>query len=548
MDVHNSQTAWQAQTWVYLRMSTEEQEDSPLTQGQHTGEFIQQNSLPAWSRTYFDLGKSGGSLEKRPSMLVMLAEAERLRPACIVFYRLDRAFRNAEEQAVALNRLKRLGIQLMKVRDPNLQGPMGELIDGILGNINQFERQLTGMRIRDHNLAMAQRGEWPGGTPPFGYKYRKALREHRGRKQVTVASGGLEPDDQEWTIARQLWDWALAGYRKVEIADMANAAGYRRRGGLAWSTEAVTQMLISKTYAGYVPFARHARMHGRMKRQWDRAEWYPGNHTPLITIEEWMRVQATTNSQMGQRRAHSRPRAELAGLIRCRLCGASVVANSYTKDGGYHYTCQGAVKHEADHPHWSRRDWVIHFGIQRILDEVTTAMPAEPPGHLSDAQRDAIKDEIQRLKNQARRQRTLFELGEYNDDLEEYKRRRRELEVQIAAKEAELASSGPSTAELLRRWETLRGWEVAYEGATTVREKQRVWGALLEEVRADGGTLRVRLRDFSPTVARTWEIDLPPNRARRPGSRCGRGVVGERKSGTTRSAMEHLELLPRPVT
>ncbi|HWI65201.1 MAG TPA: recombinase family protein, partial [Symbiobacteriaceae bacterium] len=291
------------QTWVYLRMSTEEQEDSPLTQAQHTGEFLQQNGLPPWTRTYFDLGKSGGSVERRPGMLAMLAEAERLRPACIVFYRLDRAFRNAEEQAVAIGRLKRLGVQILKVRDPNLQGPMGELIDGILGNINQFERQLTGMRIRDHNLAMAQRGEWPGGAPPFGYRYTRAVRENRGR---TLIPGRLEPDGKEWPVARQLWDWALAGHRKVEIVEMANAAGYRRRSGAPWNTEALTLMLISKTYAGYVPFARHVRMHGRMKRQYDRAEWYPGGHTPLVTLAEWAQVQASTNARMGQRRAHSR--------------------------------------------------------------------------------------------------------------------------------------------------------------------------------------------------------------------------------------------------
>lgn len=499
-------------------MSTEEQEDSPFTQGQHTGEFLQQNGLPTWTRTYFDLGKSGGSLEKRPSMMTMLAEAERLKPTCILFYRLDRAFRNAEEQAVALNRLRRLGVQILKVRDPNLQGPMGELIDGILGTINQFERQLTGMRIRDHNQAMAQRGEWPGGTPPFGYKYAKAVRESRGRKNATAVPGRLEPDEKEWPVARQIWEWALAGYRKVEIVDMANAAGYRRRGGATWSTEALTLMLISKTYAGYVPFARHLRMHGRMKRQYDRAEWYPGHHTPLITVEEWMRVQASTNSRMGQRRAHSRPRCELAGLIRCRLCGGAVLAHSYTKDGGYHYNCAAAVKHEVDHPYWSRREWVIHMAIQRILDEVVSALPEEPPSTLTEAHRESFQAEIQRLKNQIRRQRTMFELGEYNDDLEEYQRRRRELGTQVAALEVMLPSAGPSPSDLVQRWDSLRHWEAAYEGAPSVREKQRVWASLLEEVRTDAATLFIRLRDFGPSVDRAWQVELPPLRARRPGS------------------------------
>lgn len=515
----------EGQTWVYLRMSTEEQEDSPVTQGQHTGTFIDQTGLPPWTRTYFDLGKSGGSLEKRPGMLTMLGEAERLRPACIVFYRLDRAFRNAEEQAVALNRLKRLGLQILKVRDPNLQGPMGELIDGILGNINQFERQLTGMRIRDHNLAMAQRGEWPGGAPPFGYTYVKSVRETRGRKQATVLPGRLEPDPKEWPTARQLWDWALAGYRKVEIAEMANAAGYRRRSGAPWNTEALTLLLLSKTYAGFVPFARHARMHGRLKRQYDRAEWYRGHHTPLVTDEEWMQVQATTNARMGQRRAHSRPRSELAGLIRCRLCCGPAVAHSYTKDGGYHYTCSRAAKREADHPSWSRREWVIHMGVQRVLDEVAAVLPEGPPGEFADPHRESRQAELQRLKLQMKRQRTLFELGEYHDDLEAYQRRRRGLEAQVAALEAGLTPSGQAPSALIRRWESLQNWEAAYECAPSVRERQRVWGALIEEITADASLLSIRLRDFGPAVKRHWELSLPPLRTRRSGS-CRTAEVG----------------------
>jgi ribosomal protein L32 len=480
-------------------------------------------------------------------MMTMLAEAERLRPSCIVFYRLDRAFRNAEEQAVALNRLKRMGLQILKVRDPNLQGPMGELIDGILGNINQFERQLTGMRIRDHNLAMAQRGEWPGGAPPFGYKYVEAVRETRGRKNSSVLPGRLEPHEKEWVIARQVWDWALAGYRKVEIVDMANAAGYRRRGGGPWSTDALTLMLISKTYAGHVPFARHVRMHGRMKRQYERAKWYPGHHTPLITVEEWMKVQATTNSRMGQRRAHSRPRCELAGLIRCRFSGGPVLAHSYTKDGGYHFNCGASVKHEVDHPYWSRREWVIHMAIQRILDAVVDAMPSEPPEGLDNAHRESIQEEIQRIRNQIKRQRTLFELGEYNDDLEEYKRRRRELEMQAATLEAKLASAGPSSSDLYRRWDTLRNWEAAYEGARSVRERQRVWSSLVEEVRADACCLFVRLRDFGPGVEREWEVELPPMRTRRPGSRCGTGTVGNRKAGASTGFLVKAASPPRQI-
>ncbi len=529
-------------------MSTETQEDSPATQGQHTAEFIQAHQLPTWTRTYYDLGITGSTVDKRPGIMQLLRDAEVHKPAAIVFYKLDRAFRNSYEQTAALRHLKKLRIKVLKVRDPNIEGPQGELIDSVLGAVNQFERELTGIRIRDHNQAMAQRGEWPGGAPPFGYRYIKAKREQVGRKRVTVEPGRLEPDPIEAPVARQIWDWALQGYRKSEIVDMANAAGYLRRSGLPWSMEAITQLLINKTYAGYVPFARHIRMHGRMKRQPDRAEWYPGQHQALITLEEYLRVQATTNSRMGQRQAHSRARTELAGLYRCLLCGAPVIGNSYTADGGYHYTCQGAVKRNSDHGLWSRRDWVIHMALPVILDRATESLPDEIPRAESDERREFIAREIERLKQRKRRMRTLFELGEYDDDLEEYKRKSRDLETQIAAKEAELASAGPGQEELAQRWELLRNWEEAYEAAEgDIRERQRFWASLIEEVKSDAHHLVVRLRDFGPAVTREWEIDLPPLRTRRPGTRVGKGIVGQRKSGRTRSKVLNLQLQPRPV-
>lgn len=165
-----------------------------------------------------------------------------------------------------------------------------------------------------------------------------------------------------------------------------------------------------------------------------------------------------------------------------------------------------AVKHEVVHPCWSRRDWVIHMAVQRILDTVVDAMPEEPPEGLNDAHRESIEDDIQRVKSQMKRQRTLFELGEYNDDLEEHKRRRRELEIQVAALEARLATAGPTSSDTFQRWNTLRNWEAAYVGAQTIREKQRVWGSLLEQVRVDASSIWIRLRDFGPEVDRDGRL------------------------------------------
>lgn len=528
----------QAESWNYLRMSTDAgQEDSPQTQGQLTGQFIAEQQLPAWTRTYFDLAITGATVDKRPGIMTMLTDAEKVRPAYIVFYKLDRAFRNSYEQAAALKRLKKLGVKVLKVRDPNIEGPQGELIDTVLGGVNQFERELTGLRIRDHNLTMAQRGEWPGGTPPYGYRYRQPTVETHGRKRVVLEAGGLEPDPIEWTVARQIWDWAIAGYRKSEIVDLSNQAGHRRRNGGLWTAGEVLKLLRSRTYAGYVPYGLHSREHGRSRRE-DKAEWHPGRHQALVSIEEYARVQATTNSRIGQRHAHKRSRAELAGLIRCRLCGGPVTMG-YDGSGSY-YTCSHAAKRGAEHPYWNRREWVFHWALQSVIDHIVAALPATPPPGLGQAARESILRDIEGLRSQLRRQRTLFEVGEYNDDLDEYRRRKRELEMRIAAREADLATAGPSPEVLGQRWEVLRTWEQLYESAGNIQERKRAWALIVESIATDAGLLTVTLKDFGPLVDRTWAVDLPPPKTRRPGTVSGRGVV---KKGY----LARTEITPRPV-
>lgn len=537
------------ETWNYVRMSTDLQEDSPLTQDQHTDSFINGQNLPVWTRTYFDLAVSAGSMDRRPGLLQLIADAERERPAAVVFYKLDRAFRNSYEQGVAMQRLKRAGVRILKVADPNIEGPQGELIDTVLGAVAQFERELTGMRIRDHNQAMARRGEWPGGAPPFGYRYIKAVRETHGRKRVTIAPGRLEPDPVEWPIARQIWDWALAGYRKSEIAGMANAAGYRRRNGEPWDTEAIRLILINKTYAGYVPFGRNRSVHGRRIRQDDRAEWYPGQHQPMVTLEEYLQVQATTNTKVGQRRPHRRPRNELAGLIRCSICGGPVAANGTYPDGGYQYGCMDALLRGVQHPTWNRRDWVIHMALEQILDQIVESyLPTAPAAISIDDQRAAAEREVEAVRRQIKRLRDLYLMGEFEDDMEEYQRRRAELDARLRAAEVRLAKAGPSMEQVQANWERLRDWREVYlatEG--NVRERQRFWATFFESILTDGRTLLATLRNFGPGVPREWEVELPPVRTRRPGTQVGRGIVGERKRGRTRSAILNGVGSVRPV-
>lgn len=522
-------------------MSTDQQEDSPATQGQHTAEFCERNQLH-WTRTYYDLGISGAELAKRPGMLALLTDAEKQRPACIVFYKLDRAFRNSMEQTVAMRRLKKLGIKVLKVRDPNIDGPQGDLVDSMLGAVNQFERELTGLRIRDHNLAMAQRGEWTGGPAPFGYQYRKPIKETKSRKAITITPGGLEPHPAEWAIAQQIWEWALEGVRLGQILDRLNAAGHVRRKGGAWNFSTLYRMLGSRVYAGFVGFGHHSGPDSQ-------GEWFHGRHTTMVTEQQFHQIQVSLlQGNRGQRQSR-KPRTELAGLIRCGLCGGTLNAVNTDTAGEYSYTCIAAARREAAHPYYSRRDWVIHDALMAVVDAAVGSLPRGRRVPNDTARREAVEQDIARLQRQLSRLRELYVLGEFSDDLAAYQQRKLGLEAQIKTRQHELAAVGPDAGEVRRRLDHLRGWALSYKQAADVAARQRLWRSIIEHIEATAGHLRVWLRDLGPDVEREWTIALPPPGVRRLGTNQGGGkIVGQAADGRLRSWAAQNGITPVPVT
>jgi site-specific DNA recombinase len=54
----------------------------------------------------------------------------------------------------------------------NTATSMGRLTLNVMLSFAQFERELTGERIRDKIAASKKKGMWMGGVPPLGYTIR----------------------------------------------------------------------------------------------------------------------------------------------------------------------------------------------------------------------------------------------------------------------------------------------------------------------------------------------------------------------------------------
>ena len=171
---------------VYTRKSSEEglEQDFNSLQAQREAceAFIRSQQGEGWhlvETAYDDGGLSGGTMN-RPALQRLLADIAHGRVDIVVVYKVDRLTRSLMDFARIVELLDRHGASFVAVTQQfNTTTSMGRLTLNILLSFAQFEREVTGERIRDKIAASKRRGMWMGGVTPLGY-------EVRDRKLVIV--------------------------------------------------------------------------------------------------------------------------------------------------------------------------------------------------------------------------------------------------------------------------------------------------------------------------------------------------------------------------
>src|ERR671911_620135 len=94
-------------------------------------------------------GFSGGNLD-RPALKRLLSDIENRRVDVVVVYKIDRLSRSLMDFAKLVEVLDRAGVTFVSVTQSfNTTTSMGRLTLNILLSFAQFEREVTGERIRD---------------------------------------------------------------------------------------------------------------------------------------------------------------------------------------------------------------------------------------------------------------------------------------------------------------------------------------------------------------------------------------------------------------
>ena len=154
---------------VYTRKSSEEgleQDFNSLhAQREACEAFIKSQQGEGWRLVktgYDDGGVSGGNME-RPALQRLLEDIRHGLIDAVVVYKVDRLTRSLADFAKMVEVFDAQGVSFVAVTS------MGRLTLNVLLSFAQFEREVTGERIRDKIAASKRKGIWMGGCPSIGY-------------------------------------------------------------------------------------------------------------------------------------------------------------------------------------------------------------------------------------------------------------------------------------------------------------------------------------------------------------------------------------------
>src|SRR5216683_2038589 len=289
---------------IYTRKSSEEgleQDFNSLhAQREACEAYVKSQTGEGWhlvKTAYDDGGYSGGSME-RPAVHQLLEDIRQKQIDVVVVYKVDRLTRSLADFAKMVEVFDAQGVSFVSVTQQfNTTTSMGRLTLNVLLSFAQFEREVTGERIRDKIAASKRKGIWMGGTTPLGYDVKDRRLVLNRAEAITV---------------KQAYEWYLnlgsvrllkqdLDRRGVSSKTRVSMKGLKS-GGRSFSRGALYELLANPIYIGEI---RHKR------------ERHLGLHDAILERDLWERVQRKLREQASRcgQRTTKAGASPLAGLL-----------------------------------------------------------------------------------------------------------------------------------------------------------------------------------------------------------------------------------------
>lgn len=254
---------------VYCRVSSDERLDQSFNsidaQREAGASFVASQRAEGWELVpdrYEDPGFSGGTME-RPALKRLLSDIQNNQIDTVVVYKIDRLSRSLADFAKMVEIFDQHNVNFSSVTQPiNSSTSMGRLMLNVLLSFAQFEREVTGERIRDKIAASKRKGMWMGGQVPLGYRVQD--------RQLLV-----DPDEAQ--VIRNIFESFISCRSTTSLVKDLADQGIKGKNGKPIAKQNLYKIFRNRTYLGELGH---------------KGEYYPGKHQALITHAKWEKVQS----------------------------------------------------------------------------------------------------------------------------------------------------------------------------------------------------------------------------------------------------------------
>ena len=367
---------------VYTRKSSEnglEQAFNSLDAQRESAEaYIKSQRHEGWvliNDKYDDGGFSGGNTE-RPALKRLLDGITSDRVNVVVVYKVDRLTRSLSDFAKLVDLFDGHGVSFVSVTQQfNTTTSMGRLTLNVLLSFAQFEREVTGERIRDKFKASRKKGMWMGGHPPLGYDI--AERKLIVNEGEAKAVGHIFARYLELGSVRALkGELDRDGYRSKHWT----SGSKRTHGGKPFKRGALYYILKNRLYAGDAVHKGIA---------------YPGEHRPIIAPDTWDHVQASLKEKAAHHEkgiTHKEP-SLLRGLLFDDRGNHMSPSHANKKGKRYRYYVSQALNQHREQDKGSVTRVPAHDLEEQVVGVLCRAI-TNPTGILSHVTDPALKEKL----------------------------------------------------------------------------------------------------------------------------------------------------------
>lgn len=284
---------------IYARVSTEHEAQISALENQLDWYKPILAARPEWELAgrYIDEGITGTSAEKRPEFMRMIEDAKKKKFDMIITREVSRFARNTVDTLQYTRILKEHGVAVYFLNDNiNTFDGDGELRLTIMATLAQDESRKTSIRVKSGQQTSMNNGVFYGNGNILGYT---RFEWKEGDKKFVE----MRIDPEQARTVRAIYDMYLDGKGLETIKYELEKLGYKTSQGKdKWYPTVISQVLKNSFYCGIITYHKEYTpdyLKQKKVKNYGEVELtqVQGTHEPIVTVEEYERVQRIMESK-----------------------------------------------------------------------------------------------------------------------------------------------------------------------------------------------------------------------------------------------------------